>query len=234
MGLNAVFDIEVFTFPRLSPNVHLEQDVEADWKSKLTFYSCTSTTSARTHHPFPFPNHHKLSFSISSTSSSITTARQHLAIPTACSNPPTLANTAIRLGSGASTLTFSRTRTSSPMYLNRRCASSCSIRRPPKAFTKRERRSGARSAGSRARMTSTMDASWMLKSKESVFCKGGSKCVDGAGWSHVSRSGSRLDGPLRQECASPRRECRSRSCEDMYCADDRSPVHRVISMQSRH
>ena len=55
----------------------------------------------------------------------------------------------------------------------------------------------------------------------------------GAGCNHVSLSGSRLEGPLRQPCASINSEWRSLSCELMYCADDRSPVHRVMSMQSR-
>lgn len=55
----------------------------------------------------------------------------------------------------------------------------------------------------------------------------------GAGCSHVSRSGSKLDGPLRQPCASINSEWRSRSWDDMYWAEERSPVHRVMSMQSR-
>ena len=41
------------------------------------------------------------------------------------------------------------------------------------------------------------------------------------------------DGPLRQSCASITRERRNRSWELMYWAEERSPVQRVMSMQSR-
>lgn len=40
-------------------------------------------------------------------------------------------------------------------------------------------------------------------------------------------------GPLRMPTASSRMECRRRSCEDMNVAECRSPVQRVMSMQSR-